>query len=148
MGTTVAVAGASGYAGGELLRLLTGHPEFEVGVVTAHTNAGDRLGDHHPQLVSLAERTLQPTTAESLAGHDVVVLALPHGASAALATQLPGDVLVLDCGADHRLTDSAAWSQFYGGEHAGAWPYGLPELVLADGTTQRAALAEIGRAHV
>ncbi|WP_035812741.1 N-acetyl-gamma-glutamyl-phosphate reductase [Jiangella gansuensis] len=140
MGATVAIAGASGYAGGELLRLLLAHPEFGVGAVTAHSKAGERLGTHHPQLVELAGRTLEPTTAEVLAGHDVVILALPHGASAEIAAQLPADTLVLDCGADHRLTDAAAWRRFYGTEHAGSWPYGLPELVLAGGGKQRDAL--------
>ncbi|WP_069115447.1 N-acetyl-gamma-glutamyl-phosphate reductase [Jiangella alba] len=140
MGATVAIAGASGYAGGELLRLLLAHPELGVGTVTAHSKAGDRLTTHHPQLIELADRTLEPTTAETLAGHDVVILALPHGASAEIAAQLPDDVLVLDCGADHRLTDAAAWQRFYGTEHAGSWPYGLPELVHHDGAKQRAAL--------
>nr|WP_207782660.1 N-acetyl-gamma-glutamyl-phosphate reductase [Phytoactinopolyspora limicola] len=148
MVTTVAVAGASGYAGGELLRLFAAHPEVEVGAVTAHSSAGDRLGQHHPQLVQLADRVLEPTTPETLAGHDVVALALPHGASAELAAQLPGDTLVLDCGADHRLTDPAAWKQFYGTDHAGSWPYGLPELVHADGTKQRDHLAGTRRVAV
>lgn len=148
MGRTVAVAGASGYAGGELLRLLLGHSEFEVGAVTAHSNAGGVLGEHHPHLTSLAERVFEPTSAEVLADHDVVVLALPHGASGAIAAQLPDDVLVLDCGADHRLVDPAAWAQFYGTEHAGSWPYGLPELVHADGTTQRERLTGASRIAV
>lgn len=130
----VAVAGASGYAGGEMLRLLAAHPLAEVGAVTAHTSAGSALGEHQPHLRSLAHRIIEPTTPEALAGHDVVVLALPHGASGAIAAQLPGDTLVLDLGADHRLTDADAWEAFYGTEHAGAWPYGLPELILASGT--------------
>ena len=124
MGVTVAVAGASGYAGGEVLRLLLAHPDVEVGTVTAHSNAGVRVGEQHPQLVELADRAFEPTTAAALAGHDVVVLALPHGASGEIAGQLPDDVLVLDCGADHRLTDADAWTAFYGTEHAGSWPYG------------------------
>ncbi len=128
MGVRVAVAGASGYAGGELLRLLIGHPEVEIGTLTAGSNAGSRLGDHHPHLLPLADRTLADTTADKLNGHDVVFLALPHGASAAIAGELPDDVLVVDCGADFRLNDAAAWQEFYGGEHAGSWPYGLPEL--------------------
>ncbi|PSK91414.1 N-acetyl-gamma-glutamyl-phosphate reductase [Haloactinopolyspora alba] len=140
MGLTVAVAGASGYAGGELLRLVHAHPEMEVGAVTAHSNTGTRLGEHHPHLIELADRTLEPTSADVLSGHDVVALALPHGASGEIAARLPDDVLVLDCGADHRLTDRAAWEHFYGTEHAGAWPYGLPELMRADGERQRTAL--------
>ncbi|MEW2402798.1 N-acetyl-gamma-glutamyl-phosphate reductase [Streptomyces sp. NPDC046862] len=123
-----AVAGASGYAGGELLRLLLGHPEVEIGTLTGNTNAGQRLGSLQPHLGPLAERELAPTTTEALAGHDVVFLALPHGQSAAVAEELGPDVLVVDCGADFRLEDAAAWETFYGSPHAGTWPYGLPEL--------------------
>ncbi|MDT0379162.1 N-acetyl-gamma-glutamyl-phosphate reductase [Streptomyces sp. DSM 42041] len=124
----VAVAGASGYAGGELLRLLCAHPEAEIGALTGGSNAGRRLGELQPQLLPLAERVLEPTTADVLSGHDVVFLALPHGQSAAVADALGGDVLVIDCGADFRLTDAGAWQRFYGTPHAGSWPYGLPEL--------------------
>ncbi|MFD0269533.1 N-acetyl-gamma-glutamyl-phosphate reductase [Streptomyces sp. NPDC127106] len=123
-----AVAGASGYAGGELLRLLLAHPEVEIGALTGHSNAGQRFGSLQPHLVPLAGRTLEPTTPEVLAGHDVVFLALPHGQSAAVAAELGPDVLVVDMGADHRLKDSADWDAFYGAPHAGTWPYGLPEL--------------------
>ncbi len=145
---SIAVAGASGYAGGEVLRLALAHPEFEVGALTAAGNAGSLLGEHHPHLLPLAGRRLEPTTVEVLAGHDVVVLALPHGASAALAAALPPEVVVVDCGADHRLADAAAWGEFYAGEHAGAWPYGLPELPLADGSRGRLALAGARRVAV
>ena len=128
--TTVraAVAGASGYAGGELLRLLLAHPGVEVGALTAASNAGQRVGALQPHLLPLAERILEETSAETLAGHDVVFLALPHGESAAVAEGLADDVVVIDCGADFRLTDPGAWEQFYGGIHPGSWPYGLPEL--------------------
>jgi N-acetyl-gamma-glutamyl-phosphate reductase len=144
----VAVAGASGYAGGELVRLLLGHPEVEVGALTAAGSAGSRLGEHHPQLVPLADRILEATTAATLSGHDVVVLALPHGASAALVAELPADTVVIDCGADFRLSDGSAWTEFYGGTHAGSWPTGLPELVLADGAKQRDRLAGAARIAV
>ncbi|MCM9078552.1 N-acetyl-gamma-glutamyl-phosphate reductase [Streptomyces spororaveus] len=123
-----AVAGASGYAGGEVLRLLLSHPEVEIGALTGNSNAGQLLGSLQPHLVPLAGRTLEATTPEVLAGHDVVFLALPHGQSAAVAAQLGEDVLVVDMGADHRLKDSADWDAFYGAPHAGTWPYGLPEL--------------------
>lgn len=125
---SVAVAGASGYAGGELLRLLLAHPLAEVGAVTAGSSAGGRLGSLQPHLTPLADRVLQETSAATLTDHDVVFLALPHGQSAALAVELPEQTLVVDCGADFRLRDPAQWSAFYGGEHAGTWPYGLPEL--------------------
>ena len=71
---------------------------------------------------------LAETTPETLAGHDVVFLALPHGQSGPLAAQLGGDALIVDCGADFRLADAADWTHFYGSPHAGTWPYGLPEL--------------------
>lgn len=124
----VAVAGASGYAGGELLRLLLSHPEVEVGALTAGGNAGSKLGEHHPNLVPLSDRVLTDTSVAELAGHDVVFLALPHGHSAALAAELGGSVTVIDCGADHRLNDPSDWQRWYGGEHSGTWPYGIPEL--------------------
>ena len=133
MAFSVAVAGASGYAGGELLRLLAAHPEFEVRTVTAHSNAGQRLIDTQPHLRSLSALTLVDTTAETLAGHDVVFLALPHGASGALTAGLPPETLVVDCGADHRLESKAAWAAFYGGDYYGSWAYGVPELPVAEG---------------
>ncbi len=130
--TSVAVAGASGYAGGEILRLLLGHPAYAdgrltIGALTAAASAGSTLGEHHPHLLPLADRVLQATDAALLAEHDVVFLGLPHGHSAALAEQL-GDTVIIDCGADFRLTDAADWEKFYGSAHAGTWPYGLPEL--------------------
>ncbi|MEE4598799.1 N-acetyl-gamma-glutamyl-phosphate reductase [Streptomyces sp. DSM 41524] len=143
MAIRAAVAGASGYAGGELLRLLLAHPEVEIGTLTGNSNAGQPLAGLQPHLLPLAGRVLEPTTAEALAGHDVVFLALPHGQSAAVAEQLGDQVLVIDCGADFRLKDAADWEKFYGSPHAGTWPYGLPELPGA-----RAALAGTKRIAV
>lgn len=111
-----------------MLRLLATHPGVTIGAITAHSNAGARLGSVQPQLHTLGDRILEETSVENLAGHDVVFLALPHGASAAIAAQLPEGTLVIDAGADHRLEDAAAWEKFYGSPHAGTWPYGLPEL--------------------
>lgn len=129
----VAVAGASGYAGGEVLRLLLGHPAYRagrlvIGALTAGANAGSALGELQPQLLPLADRVLGPTNIDELAGHDVVFLGLPHGQSAAIAAQLPASTVIIDCGADFRLTDAQAWEKYYGSAHAGSWPYGLPEL--------------------
>jgi N-acetyl-gamma-glutamyl-phosphate reductase len=140
---TAAVAGASGYAGGEVLRLLLGHREVEIGALTADASAGATIGAVHPQLVPLADRVVEPTSADTLAGHDVVFLALPHGASAPLAQAMPASITVIDCGADFRLADDDAWAYFYGGQRAGEWPYGLPEL-----PGQRAALEGTRRVAV
>ncbi len=128
MGTSAAVVGASGYAGGELLRLLAAHPQFEVTAVAAATNAGRPLGELHPQLVTLADRVLVGADDPSVLGADVVFLSLPHGESAALAAGLAEDTLVVDLGADFRLRSAADWQRWYGGRHAGTWVYGLPEL--------------------
>lgn len=111
-----------------MLRLLLQHPEVEIGALAGNSSAGDRLRDHQPHLALLADREIVATTAENLAGHDVVFLALPHGASAGIAGQLGAEMLVIDAGADFRLRDPGQWRRFYGSEHAGTWPYGLPEL--------------------
>ena len=128
MAYKVAVAGCTGYAGGELLRLLLQHPEVEIGALTGNSSVGARLGVHQPHLSPLADRIVAPTTADELTGHDVVFLALPHGTSAEIAEQLGDDVLIVDAGADFRLSDAQQWEKFYGSPHAGTWPYGLPEL--------------------
>lgn len=145
---SVAVAGASGYAGGEVLRLLADHPEARIGALTAHSSAGQPLGQHQPHVRALADRILEPTTPATLAGHDVVVLALPHGASGEIAAQLPAETLVVDLGADHRLASAEDWQDYYGSEHAGTWPYGMPELLTAGGGRQRTHLAGARRIAV
>ncbi|MEU4570654.1 N-acetyl-gamma-glutamyl-phosphate reductase [Micromonospora sp. NPDC023956] len=139
MGIRTAVAGASGYAGGELLRLVAGHPEFDLVAATAHSQAGQPVAAVHPQLAGL-DLTLAATDSAALAEADLVFLALPHGQSAALAASLPPSVKVVDLGADHRLVDAAAWQRYYGGPHAGTWTYGLPEL-----PGQRAAITAADR---
>jgi N-acetyl-gamma-glutamyl-phosphate reductase len=139
VGIRVAVAGASGYAGGELLRLIAGHPEFDLVAATGHSQAGMPASAVHPHLVGL-DLALRATSADSLTDADLIFLALPHGESAALAAALPAGATVVDLGADHRLADAAAWQRYYGGAHAGAWTYGLPEL-----PGQRAAIAAADR---
>ncbi|MFG6443641.1 N-acetyl-gamma-glutamyl-phosphate reductase [Microbacterium sp. P06] len=141
---SVAVSGASGYAGGEILRLLSAHPDIEIRTVTAHSNAGQPLVRHQPHLRSLAHLELQDTTPEVLAGHDIVVLALPHGQSGQFTDALADTPLVIDAGADHRLTDSAEWDRFYGGDFHEAWTYGVPELPVHGGT-QRERLVGASR---
>jgi len=149
MALSVAVAGASGYAGGELLRLLSGHPDLEIRTVTGHSSAGSPLIEHQPHLRSLAGLTLQETTPEVLDGHDVVFFALPHGASGTISEQLRDTRLVVDCGADHRLRSASDWSAFYGSEFHEPWTYGVPELLTRapDGsfTKQREALKQATR---
>jgi len=128
-GTRVAVAGASGYAGGELLRLLAGHPDLEIGPLTAQASAGTPVTTTHPHLPGLHGAVFAPTDPELLADADLLFTALPHGESAALAAQLPSDLKIIDLGADFRLRDDAAWTTYYPATpHAGHWTYGLPEL--------------------
>jgi len=141
---SVAVSGASGYAGGEILRLLAGHPDIEIRTVTAHSNAGQPLIDHQPHLRSLSHLVLQDTTPEILSGHDIVFLALPHGQSGQYTDALGDTPLVIDAGADHRLTSRDAWDAFYGGPFHESWSYGVPELIV-NGVKQREHLVGASR---
>ncbi|MDY3127347.1 MAG: N-acetyl-gamma-glutamyl-phosphate reductase [Corynebacterium sp.] len=133
MTISVAVAGATGYAGGEVLRLLLSHPaylsgEMSIGALTGHSHAGKKVVEVMPHLPQLADRTIIDTTVANLSGHDVVFLGLPHGHSAEIAKQLGDDVTVIDCAADFRLRHEKDWVDFYGGDYAGSWPYGIPEI--------------------
>jgi N-acetyl-gamma-glutamyl-phosphate reductase len=143
-----AVAGASGYVGGELLRIISQHPELAVGNLTAGENAGFKLSSFQPHLPALTETVLLETSASNLAGHDVVFLGLPHGNSAEIARELSAETLVIDCGADFRLQSQDEWKRYYASEHAGMWPYGLPELTLANGGKQRERLTGVRRIAV
>jgi N-acetyl-gamma-glutamyl-phosphate reductase len=126
-----AVIGASGYAGGELLRLLATHPHFEVTVVSAHSNAGEQVTSVHPQLQSYAGREFFSVDSINFTDIELVFLALPHGESAALIAKLPAHLKIVDLGADYRLEDPIQWEKYYGGKHAGSWVYGMPELAPA-----------------
>lgn len=133
MSISVAIAGATGYAGSEILRLLLSHPAYlsgdlRIGALTGHSNAGQRVSELMPHLPQLADRVIEDTTPEVLAGHDIVFLGLPHGHSAEIGRQLGESVTVIDCAADFRLRNKEDWDAFYGGEYAGAWPYGIPEV--------------------
>ena len=115
----VAVAGATGYAGGEILRLLVGHPRFldgtfEIGSLTGNSNAGQLAADVLPHVPQLADRVIEETTVEVLGAHDVVFLGLPHGFSAEIGAALPESTLVLDCAADFRLRNAKDWTAYYG----------------------------------
>jgi len=124
----IGVIGASGYAGGELLRLLSNHPEFEVCTVTAHSNAGEAITSVHPQLVSYSDMSFSAFDASDFDCCELIFLALPHGESAKVIAALNPETKIVDLGADYRLIDPAKWSKYYGGEHAGTWTYGAPEL--------------------
>jgi N-acetyl-gamma-glutamyl-phosphate reductase len=136
MGIRVAVAGASGYAGGELLRLLAGHPDLEIAAVSAGSSAGKPITSIHPNLTghpAFDGQDFAATTAEALGDAELIFMALPHGESAALAARLP-DARIVDLSADFRLGYEAAWHQFYGdASYAGRWAYGLPELPSGPG---------------
>jgi len=142
MGARVAVAGASGYAGGELLRLLSAHPDLELAVATASGSAGKTVAELHPHLAGLpvlAGHVLESHGAEALADCDLAFLALPAGQSAVVAAQLPGHVKVVDLGPDFRLTDGAAWARHYSGPHPGRWVTGIPELPGARASIEAAS---------
>ncbi|MBA8816416.1 N-acetyl-gamma-glutamyl-phosphate reductase [Microbacterium halimionae] len=130
---SVAVSGASGYAGGEILRLLAAHPDIEIRTVTAHSTAGQPLVQHQPHLRSLAHLTIQETSPEILSGHDIVFLALPHGQSGQYTDSLGDTPLVIDAGADHRLVSETEWDRFYSGPFHEPWTYGVPELPIGAG---------------
>ncbi len=145
---SVAVAGASGNVGGELLRLIAEHPELELKTVTASSMVGEKVSSLHPHVSKFADVVFQENTAEVLAGHDIVFLALPHSKSAEVAAWLSEDSLVLDCGADFRLESESDWKKFYGGEHAGTWTYGMPELLIGGNKKQRELLKDTKRIAV
>ncbi|CAN2197484.1 ArgC Acetylglutamate semialdehyde dehydrogenase [Candidatus Nanopelagicaceae bacterium] len=124
----IGVVGASGYAGGELLRLLAFHPHFEVSAITAHSNAGELITSVHPQLQSYAGKSFSAFSPADFTACDLIFLALPHGESAKVIAQLPKSAKIVDLGADYRLESTDQWSKYYGGDHAGAWTYGLADI--------------------
>ncbi len=135
---SVAVAGASGNVGGELLRLIAEHPNLELKTVTASSMVGQKVSALHPDVTKFADVVFSENNAQKLSGHDVVFLALPHSKSAEVAAWLQDEnCLILDCGADFRLDSSEDWQKFYGGEHAGTWTYGMPELLIEGGKSKQ-----------
>ena len=124
----IGVVGASGYAGGELLRLLAIHPHFSVTAITAHSHAGEEITSIHPQLRSYAGKKFSAFTPSDFAQCELIFLALPHGESAKIIAQLPTTAKIVDLGADYRLEDPQGWAKYYGGDYAGAWTYGLADI--------------------
>ncbi len=147
MAIRVSVAGATGYAGGEALRLIVDHPELEVGALCAGTSRGP-LGQFQPHLLSLADHQVQPTNAAVLADSDVAILGLPHGASAEVTAEIEAinpDCIIVDLGADHRLESQSDWEAYYGSPASEPWAYGMPELIRTSGTSQREILSQSSR---
>jgi N-acetyl-gamma-glutamyl-phosphate reductase len=131
----VAVLGASGYAGAELLRFLGGHPEFEVTYATGDSAVGTAIGDSYPSLAAAYPGLVyEPADVDQAAAHDLVFLALPHGASGAVVPELVDRVAgVVDLGADFRLKDPALYPDWYGEAHPAPellprFAHGIPEL--------------------
>jgi N-acetyl-gamma-glutamyl-phosphate reductase len=138
MAYRAAVAGASGYTGAELLRLLAGHPEIEVLHVTAEANAGAAVTTLYPGLApAYPDTVFAPLAAADLRGLDLVFCALPHGASQALIPSIIDDVShVIDLGADFRLPPDV-YARWYGEQHqapelVGRFAYGMVELYRDD----------------
>jgi N-acetyl-gamma-glutamyl-phosphate reductase len=134
----IGLIGGSGYAGGELLRLLASHPRFEVAAISAHSNAGEEIASIHPQLRSYAGRSFTSFSVDEFAQCELIFLALPHGESAKIIGQLPADVKIVDLGADYRLTSKESWEKYYGGEYAGSWTYGIADIPGKGGVIARA----------
>ena len=124
----IGVVGASGYAGGELLRLLASHPHFEVTAITAHSNAGEQITSVHPQLQNYAGKRFNEFSAVDFKDCDLIFLALPHGESAKVIATLPTSAKIVDLGADYRLESAEQWNKYYGGDYAGVWTYGLADI--------------------
>ena len=135
MNTRVAILGASGYVGGELLRLISVHPELECGVAFASSNAGQPIASVHPHLsLAYPGATFSSWDAGLLDGCNLIFAALPHGESQRIADDIISrDLPFVDLGADFRLDSAEAYHSWYGEEHArpellGSFVYGLPEF--------------------
>ena len=144
----VAIAGASGYVGGELARVLENHPEVELVTVTGNSSVGETLGSLNPELTKYSNLVFVENNKENLSGHDIVFLSLPHTKSAEVAMWIDDQTLVLDCGADFRLESAEEFEKFYKTKHAGNWAYGMPELLVGSDSKQRDNLAHQKRIAV
>lgn len=124
----IGIVGASGYAGGELLRLLQSHPNFTPHYIAAGSNAGEKIASVHSHLTSFGNQVFSSTNPGDINKCDLVFLALPHGESAKIVDEISSDVKVVDLGADFRLKNEDSWKKYYNQDYAGSWVYGLPEL--------------------
>ena len=140
----VGVIGASGYAGGELLRLLSNHPNFKLAYISAGSNAGELITAIHPHLTNFTEQKFESTDMSRINKCELVFIALPHGESAKLISQINEDVKIIDLGADFRLSDESSWDKYYSGNYAGKWIYGLPEIVGATDIAKQTRVANPG----
>ena len=140
----VGVVGASGYAGGELLRLLSNHPIFKLAYISAGSNAGELITAIHPHLTNFAEQKFESTDMSRINKCDLVFIALPHGESAKLISQINEEVKIIDLGADFRLSEESSWDKYYSGNYAGKWIYGLPEIIGATEIAKQTRVANPG----
>ena len=140
----VGVVGASGYAGGELLRLLSNHHSFKLAYISAGSNAGELITAIHPHLTNFAEQKFESTDMSRINKCDLVFIALPHGESAKLISQINEEVKIIDLGADFRLSEESSWDKYYSGNYAGKWIYGLPEIVGATEIAKQTRVANPG----
>lgn len=136
---SVGIVGGTGYTGAELLRLLTGHPEAELRMITSRGNAGTRVDAMFPGLRGAVDLTFSEPDPAALAACDAVFFATPNGTAMAMAPELLGaGVRVVDLGADFRLRDPDAWASWYGMAHA--CPELLPEAVYGLPERHRGAI--------
>jgi N-acetyl-gamma-glutamyl-phosphate reductase len=140
----VGVVGASGYAGGELLRLLSNHPNFKLAYISAGSNAGELISAIHLHLTNFQEQKFESTDVSRINKCELVFIALPHGESAKLISQINEDVKIIDLGADFRLGDERSWGKYYSGNYAGKWIYGLPEIIGATEIAKQTRVANPG----
>jgi N-acetyl-gamma-glutamyl-phosphate reductase len=124
----IGVVGASGYAGGELLRLLAKHPIFEPSYLAAGSNAGEPITSVHTHLTSYGSLTFHATSISEINKCELIFLALPHGESAALVPHIAPHVKIVDLGADFRLSSEKSWKKYYNDSYAGSWLYAIPEI--------------------
>lgn len=124
----VIVFGASGYAGGQLLKILSKHPEFRLKHAFASSKSETKISDEHTFLTGVYEQNFETYQESKIGKNDILLFALPHGESGTLVKK-HSDNQIVDLGADFRLKSSENWKNYYQGAFAGSWTYGLPEIM-------------------